>query len=141
MAHNPEEFTNENVRFWFGATLRIMDVPESHSLITEAMGAPTHAHIVGEANPDRPGEVWKNSIWFVDSPCPEGQDIGVHLDWVMAYARPHREFLTELIRGGARVDVFLSYCCNEDHRGFRLDPHHMAFFSSLQMPFEISVLT
>jgi hypothetical protein len=128
-------------KFWFSASLRIMNAPERHEEITSRMGQPSHCHTKGDSDPDRAGKLWKNSIWYRESPLPEQQDIGDHLAWVADFAAPHEDYLRQLIADGARIDIYMSYCSDHDHCGFGLDPKHLEIFVRLGIRFEVSVMT
>ena len=128
-------------KFWFSAALRIMEVPARHAEITRRMGAATHCHAMGEPDPDRGGRLWKNSLWYRESPLPEQQDIGDHLAWIGDFATPHEDYLRQLIAEGARIDIYVSYCSDHDHCGFGLDPRHLDILVRLGIRLEVSVMT
>lgn len=130
-------------QFWFAAALRIMDAPDLHDELTSLLGPPTYSHRKGELN-DSPQATrpWQNSIWSVESPLPEQRDLGEHLGWIADFALPHADYLRDLIaRRAARVDIYMSYHCSEDHRGIGLDPERLEVFVRLGVRFELSIMT
>lgn len=91
--------------------------------------------------PDHPQRHWQNSIWILESALPEERELHEHLRWVVSRARPHLRYLRELVASGVRVDVYLWYSCNEDHRGFGFDPEDLGFFAEAGIRLEVSVMT
>lgn len=130
-------------KFWFNASLRIHNAPDFHEEITERLGSPTHCHKKGEPKPKNPParNPWPNDIWIRESPLPEKRDIGDHLGWIADFARPHTTYLRRLIRRGARIDIYMSYCSDHDHCGFGIDPQHLELFVRLGIRLEVSVMT
>lgn len=130
-------------KFWFAACLRIMDAPDLHDELNVVLGVPTFSHKKGEPNDDPVAtKPWQNSIWSIESPLPEHRDLGEHLCWLEEFTRPHTAYLRDLItRRAARVDIYMSYRCSDDHRGFGLDPEQLDLFVRLGVRFELSIMT
>jgi hypothetical protein len=127
--------------FWFNASLRIHDAPDFHDKITNRLGTPTECHKRGELASSVSGRRWPNDIWMVESPLPERRDISEHLAWAGEFARPHVRFLRSLIRRGARIDIYMTYCCDHEHCGFGLPPEHLDIFTRLAIRMEVSIMT
>jgi hypothetical protein len=128
-------------RFWFGACLRIHDVPDLHDEITARLGKPSECHKKRDLRPSSSKRAWPNDIWMRESPLPEWRDIGEHLAWVAELARPHVAYLRRVIRRGARMDIYMTYCCDHEHCGFGLSPEHLEIFTRIGMRFEVSIMT
>ena len=128
-------------KFWFNASLRIHEAPELHEEIAARLGTPTHCHRKGEPKESPGRHPWPNDIWIRESPVPERRDIGEHLAWIADFARPHTTYLRRLIRRGARIDIYMSYCSDHDHCGFGLDPQHLEIFVRLGIRLEVSIMT
>ena len=109
--------------------------------ITDILGSATHMHECGDLKPESPQARWKNSIWFVDSPLPEENDVRAHLEWLITWLAPDIVFVRDLVSKGVALDVYVSYSCNDDHRGFRLEASQLEFFGELKIPLEISIMT
>jgi hypothetical protein len=77
----------------------------------------------------------------MSAPVAEEEDIAKHLGWVSSFASEHEKYLKELISKGAEMDIYMSYACSEDHRGFGLDPHLLEIFPKLGIRLEVSVMT
>lgn len=130
-----------DTKFWCGASLRIMNVPQWHQEASDVLGAPSYCHSIGDVDPDRTGRRWKNSIWMRQASVPEERELHEHLAWIVEYASPHEAFLRKLIGEGARIDIYMSYACNDDHRGFGFDAKHLELFVRLGIRMEVSVMT
>ena len=135
MVSNAEEV------FWSRACLRIMDVPEMHDEIIENLGQGTFHHKAGDIRLTVPLRRWKNNIWCIEAPVPKNMEIHHHLKWVSDFALKNESYLKSLKARDARIDIYMSYACDEDHRGFGLDPELLEVFVRLGIRFEMSVLT
>ena len=131
----------DEASFWSSASLRIMDVPELHSEIIEALGDGSFHHIAGDTRSENSLRKWRNSIWSIEAPLPETMEIHDHLKWMSDYALQKESFLLSLKRRGARIDIYMSYACDDDHRGFGLDPSLLEVFVRLGIRFEMSIIT
>ena len=128
-------------KFWSGASLRIHDAPKLHDEITARLGTPSECHQKGDVRSPASKRPWPNDIWMMDSPLPERREIDKHLAWVAEFARPHSAYLRRLIRRGARIDIYMSYRCDDEHRGIGFDPEHLEIFIRLGIRMEVSILT
>ncbi len=132
---------SDTATFRFSACLRIMGVPHLHAEIIEQLGPGTESHKEGDVRQLEPLRRWRNSIWINSAPIAEKEDIAKHLGWVANFASAHEQFLRDLISKGAKIDIYMSYACSDDHRGFGLDPHLLEIFPKLGIRFEMSVMT
>ena len=130
----------DETAFWSSAALRVMDVPELHSEIIAALGEGTHHHKIGDIRSTTPLREWKNSIWAIEAPVPDTYEVHHHLKWISDYALNNELFLKSLKARGARIDIYMSYACDEDHRGFGLEPSLLEVFVRLGIRFEMSVM-
>jgi hypothetical protein len=132
---------SSEAKFRFSACLRIKGVPHLHAEILENLGSGTESHKEGDVAQAEPLRRWRNSIWIMSAPVAEEEDIAKHLGWVSSFASEHEKYLKELISKGAEMDIYMSYACSEDHRGFGLDPHLLEIFPKLGIRLEVSVMT
>ncbi|RYD71602.1 MAG: DUF4279 domain-containing protein [Verrucomicrobiaceae bacterium] len=136
------ETTDESdTTFWCRASLRIMDAPQCHEEVNSVLGSPSHCHVAGELASEESGRRWKNSIWIRESSVPEERELHEHLAWIVDFASPHEAFLRRLADEGARIDVYMSYACSDDHRGFGFDPEQLEFLVRLGIRMEVSIMT
>jgi len=112
--------------FWFSASLRIHGAPHLHPEIIATLGS---------------GEKWPNDIWLLSSEVPEMQDISDHLRWIVDFLQPFEADILRWTSQGATADIYMSYCCDEDHQGFGLPPDLLAIFSRLNLRLEVSIMT
>jgi hypothetical protein len=131
----------EEARFRFSACLRIKDVPHLHAEIIDQLGPGTENHKEGDVRQLEPLRKWRNSIWIMSAPVAEEEDLGKHLGWVSGFAKTHERFLRDLMSRGAKIDIYMSYACSDDHRGFGLAPELLEIFPKLGIRFEMSVMT
>lgn len=127
--------------FWFSASFRIHGAPHLHPEIIATLGSGDECHKKGDAVPDRPGEKWPNDIWLLSSEVPEMQDISDHLRWIVDFLQPFEADILRWTSQGATADIYMSYCCDEDHQGFGLPPDLLAIFSRLNLRLEVSIMT
>ncbi len=118
-----------------------MDAPHLHEEIMLALGEGDECHRKGDDIPEEPGKTWKNDIWFIKTPISERDEIPEHLKWLCEFIQPHEDKIQRWISEGARVDLYFSYACNDNHRGFCISGDRLSVFSRLNIPFEISIMT
>lgn len=128
-------------KYWCSGSLRIMDAPHLHEDISFILGEPSESHVIGEEDPDRPGKLWRNSIWILKTPISERNEIHEHLRWLCEFLQPYESDLHGWISAGARIDLYFSYACNDDHRGFGVPGDLLGIFSRLRIPLEVSIMT
>ena len=116
-----------------------MDAPELHGEISLTLGDPTECHHRGEEKYDRPGRYWSNDIWVVNSPLPERSEIHDHLGWLCDFVEPHEDKLRIWMSSGARIDMFFTYSCSDEVRGFGVSPELLSVFSRLGIRMEVSI--
>ena len=132
---------DDEPQFWFSACLRIKDAPELHGEIIENLGHGSEHHKKGDIVPEAPDKTWSNSIWIMDAPVPEEEDISKHLKWISDYAYANIDSLKNLIEQNANIDIYIAYCCDHDHCGFGLDPDLLKIFNDLGIRLEVSIIT
>jgi hypothetical protein len=96
----------------------MMDASHLHEEIIAILGPGSECHAAGDDIPERPGMTWKNDIWIQETPIPQRNEISEHLRWLCNFIKPHEDFILSWIAQGAKVDLYFSYSCNDDHRGF-----------------------
>jgi hypothetical protein len=84
---------------------------------------------------------WRNSIWIITAPVAEGEDIAKHLGWISNFANANEAYLRSLIARDTNIDIYMSYACTDDHRGFGIAPELLEIFPKLGIRFEMSVMT
>jgi hypothetical protein len=72
---------------------------------------------------------------------PKAKQIHEHLKWLSDFLTPHEPAIARWISQGAKVDLFFSYSCSEDDRGFGVPGKSLGIFHRLDIPFEVSVVT
>jgi hypothetical protein len=127
--------------FRCGGSFRVMNAPQLHDEIEKALGPATHSHTAGSEKVERPGKFWKNDIWILDSPLPKERQIHEHLKWLSDFLTPHEPVIARWISQGAKVDLFFSYSCSDNGRGFGVPGKYLGIFDRLDIPFEVSVAT
>ncbi len=133
--------SNSEPIFWFRASLRIKDAPHLHQEIIARLGEGSECHQAGDRQHSNPKRRWPNDIWLISDPLDEKEELGAHLEWVTDFAELHEEFLRSLINRGAIIDIYVSYRCDQDHRGFGLDPRLLSVLVRLGIRFEMSIMT
>jgi hypothetical protein len=130
----PEETTY----FAYSATLRIFGEDLDLDGITRQIGIqPTYSHRKGQKRP-RSSE-FSTDMWSYSPPIPEDRPLSEHIDALWATIRPAREYLMSLKRC-ATVDVFLGYRSNVDHAGIQVPHPCLEMFTSLEIPFGVSII-
>jgi hypothetical protein len=128
-------------KYWCHGLLRIMDAPHLHEEIILTLGEGDECHRKGDEIPDRPGKTWGNDICLLETKISERHEIPEHLNWLCDFIRPHEDKIRRWISEGARVDLYFSYACNDDHRGFSIPGDSLSIFSRLNISFEVSIMT
>ena len=141
LGHSETTHMGIDSKYWFEASLRIMDAPYLHEEIVSILGAGTESHKRGDIVPDQPDKKWSNSIWLIVAPIAEDHDISEHLQWIINFVSPHEDHLKKWMMAGAHIDIYVSYACNDEHRGFGLNPDLLAIFPKLGIRFEVSIMT
>lgn len=118
-----------------------MDAAHLHEEICATLGSGSECHKNGDEDPDRPGQVWRNDIWLLETPISERHEIPEHLRWFCDFLEPHEETLRRWMSQGARVDLYFSYACNDNHRGFEIPGDLLSIFSRLNILFAVSIMT
>ncbi len=135
---NGEEPDEANY-FCFCATLRIHgdDVPFEE--ISARLGVqPTHIHRKGERRkPRSPG--YRDDAWHFCPSLPEIEPLEHHINALWQVVRPHVEYLRAL-KQRFKVDVFCGYRSNCDHAGFEVSHKCLVLFTTLEVPFGVSVI-
>jgi hypothetical protein len=125
--------------FAYSATLRVFAERLDLDAVTLGMGMPpSSSHRRGERRgPRSPG--FPHDMWMLDSGLDEDQPLGAHIDALWSRVRSRREFLMSL-KEVATVDVFLGYRSNVDTAGVEVPHTCLEMFTSLQIPFGISII-
>ena len=125
--------------YWSRASLRIKEVAHLHAEIIQKLGTGSECHKAGDKRKSNPNRIWRNSVWILTAPISENRELCIHLEWIAIYVEEHHDYLASLIARGARVDVYASYCCDQEHRGFGLGPQVMSSFSRLGIELGVSI--
>jgi hypothetical protein len=127
--------------FWFSASFRIKGASHLHPEIISKLGQGDECHKKGDVIPKCPDKKWSRDVWLIKSPIPEEQDISDHFRWVVDFIYPFEDDIRRWISEGATADIYMSYCCDDDHCGFGLPPELLAVFSRLDLRLEVSIMT
>jgi len=130
---------NEPDYFAYSATLRIFGSDLDLDEISRCMGIqPTHSHRKGDKyGPRSPG--FKHDQWSYSPPIAEERPLEDHINALWEQIRPRRDYIISL-KKIAKVDVFLGYRSNIDHAGVEVPHTCLEMFTSLEIPFGISIV-
>lgn len=125
--------------FAYSATLRIFATDLDLDFVTATLGfEPTSTFRVGQ-NRTPVSTPSKHNAWHLASGLPEEEPLAAHIDALWQRLRPIQKQVFEL-KTRATIDVFLGYRSNCDHAGFEIPAASLEMFTSLDIPFEVSVI-
>jgi Domain of unknown function (DUF4279) len=78
-------------------------------------------------------------MWSYSPPIAEKQPLEEHINALWEQIRPSRDYLLSL-KKSAVVDVFLGYRSNIDQAGVEVPHTCLEMFTSLEIPFGISII-
>lgn len=92
---------------------------------------PTHAHSAGERHGS---DVWKNGLWDLASPLPEGTILEAHLRWLLERLLPARERIHSVLDSDQRLsaDFFCGLWLREVNEGLELTAQTLSDIGSLR---------
>ena len=125
--------------FEYSATLRIFGAITDIDEITRTLGVPpSHTHRRGERRLpiSRP---YEHDMWSYVAPVPRDRPLHVHIDTLWAHLQPHRDYLLAL-KSRLTVDVFCGYRSNSGTAGLEVPHASLALFTSLEVPFGLSII-
>jgi len=135
---NGEEPEEANY-FRFSATLRIHGDGVPIEEISERLGVePTHLHRKGERF-GLSSPAWKDDAWHFEPALPSTESLERHIEALWQVVRPQIGYLKSLKRR-FKVDVFCGYRSNCDTAGFEVSHECLELFTSLEVPFGVSVI-
>lgn len=124
--------------FRYSATLRISGEINSLEQISNTLGLePTHVHKKGEISVL--SSPYEFDMWQYTVPVAKKQPLDIHLKTLWAYLKPHKNYLMNL-KKSLKLDIFCGYQSNSSTAGFEISYKSLEIFSSLQIPFEVSVI-
>ncbi len=130
---------NEPDYFAYSATLRVFGDDLDLDEITHRIGIqPTRSHRKGEKKGPRSPE-FKHDLWSYSPSIVEDRPLEDHINALWEQIRPVRDYLVSL-KKIATVDVFLGYRSNIDHAGVEVPHTCLEMFTSLEIPFGISII-
>jgi hypothetical protein len=133
------EEPNEENYFRFSATLRIYGDNVPFEEISQRLGVqPTHFHRKGERRGPRSPE-FRDDAWHYEPPLPDTDPLEDHIDALWQVVRPAVDFLKTL-KERFRIDVFCGYRSNCDTAGFQVSHKCLELFTTLEVPFGVSVV-
>ena len=117
-----------------------MNVPRLHDEITSRLGViPSEQHKRGDLRANSKKR-WTNDIWILDSKLPSTSSFDRHLQWLERRLLSQMDYLHDLMKRGAKIDVFLSYT-GPNGSGLDLSSESIRFLCQLNVPLEVSVCT
>jgi len=130
---------DEPTYFAYSATLRISGGDLDLEKITRKIGAkPTSSRRKGERKaPTSPP--FREDSWLFQPDIPEAHPLEDHIDALWRQIGPARDYLIAL-KQSAKIDVFLGYRSNTDHAGIEVPYTSLEMFTSLEIPFGISII-
>lgn len=133
------EEADEPPYFVFSATLRIFGDHLDFDEIYQCIGLiPTNTHRKGERKGPR-SPIYRNDMWSYSPDVPEAQPLSDHISALWSDIQHAAVYLRSL-KQHATVDVFLGYRSNIDHAGIEIPHTCLALFTTLEIPFEVSII-
>ena len=133
-----EEPDEENY-FLFSATLRIHGDNIPFEEISQRLGVePTNLHRKGERRGPR-SPAYQDDAWHFEPPLPETEPLERHIEALRQVVRHAVDYLKAL-KQRFKVDVICGYRSNCDHAGFDVSSQCLELFTSLEVPFGVSVI-
>lgn len=130
---------NEGTYRCFCATLRIHGDGVPFEEISRRLAVdPTHLHRKGERRGPR-SPAWRDDAWHFRPALPETDPLEHHIEAIWEVVGPHVAYVKTLKQRFA-VDVFCGYRSNCDIAGFELSHTSLELFTSLEIPFGVSVI-
>jgi Domain of unknown function (DUF4279) len=125
--------------FAYTARLRIFGDDLDFNQISRRIGIqPTLCHRKGEKQGPRSPE-FKHDLWSYSPPIAEDRPLEDHINALWEQIRPARDYLVSL-KKIATVNVFLGYRSNIDHAGLEVPYTCLEMFTSLEIPFGVSII-
>lgn len=125
--------------FLYSATLRVYGAIGDLDAITRRMGLmPSYVHRKGERPGPRSPE-HKHDMWQYRAPLEEQEPLEAHIDVLWKAIRPHADYLKSL-REGLSVDVFCGVRTNCSIFDVEVGSNCLEIFSTLKVPFSLSVI-
>jgi hypothetical protein len=133
------EEPDEPIYFAHMASLRIHGDNLPFEEITKQLGVePTHAYHKGEPH-GRRSPPWADDAWHFQPALSETEPLARHIEALWEVLKPHAEYLRSL-KQRCRVDVFCGYRSNCDHAGIELPHTCLEMFTTLEVPFGVSII-
>jgi 2'-5' RNA ligase len=131
---------DEQTYFAYSATLRIFGTISNLDQITTKLGIePTYTHRKGEKRGEN-SPPYKHDMWSYSPAIPEDEPLERHVEALWSAIRKKTEYLLSL-KSSLTVDVFLGYRSNCDHAGVIVPHTCLEMFTTLQIPFGLSIIT
>jgi uncharacterized protein DUF4279 len=125
--------------FAYSASLRIFGDIDDLAAISRKLGVnPTSMHRRGEKPGDR-SPVWKHDMWRYQAPVGETHPLSEHIQSLLDVERGKEDYLLQL-KNELQVDVFCGFRTNCWGAGFEVSPEALALFTTLRVPFGVSVI-
>jgi Domain of unknown function (DUF4279) len=133
--YEPDECTY----FAYSASLRIWGDSLDLDGITDRIGvAPTRTHLKTDIrSPHSPA--FGKDAWFYTAPVPKERPLEEHITVLWEAIRPARDYLL-MLKKTANIDVFLGYRSNHDFAGIEVPHKCLEMFTSLEVPFGLSII-
>ncbi len=125
--------------FAYSATLRISGAIDDLEALSASLGlTPSHTHRRGEQTGGAsPG--FKDDAWHYTAPIQEERPLDEHIQALWSALKPHKEHLLDLKRT-LDIDVFCGYRTNHWGAGFQVSPQSLEMFTTLDIPFGVSII-
>ena len=125
--------------FAFSAVLRIHGANLPLEEITQVLGVtPTLMRRMGDRRRISSPPA-KDDAWHFQPDVAEERDLSEHLRVLWSHLKPSAPFIIDLGRT-AKVDVFCGYRSNSGVAGFEVAPDALEIFTTLNIPFGVSVI-
>ena len=125
--------------FKYSVTLRVHGDEVPFEEISQTLGvAPTRSHRKGERRGPNSPE-YRDDAWHYQPPVPEEEPLASHIEGLWTVVRPAVAYLKSLKQRN-KVDVFCGYRSNCDTAGFEVPHTCLELFTTLEVPFGVSVV-
>jgi len=128
---NPVE---EEDRKWSRVSLRIASSTIDPMNIGKQLGLEaTKTHLKGSLRVAGHKDVWRSSLWLLNSPLSDQSDIADHLRYFLDLLEPRERVLNHLTKD-CEIDLFCGFSSGSGQGGFALDPPTLSRLAALRIP-------
>jgi Domain of unknown function (DUF4279) len=124
----------EDDRQWSAAGLRILGEELDPDEVGVVLGVEaTRTHRKGQPRSSRQQGVWRDSLWYFQSPLDPDRDMADHVKWLLDSLEGRLDALRALSEK-FRVDLFCGFSSGSGQGGFTLDAATLLRLGRLGVP-------